>query len=145
MLTSNKDLILRTIVIFGLSLLLAEIVFYYYNFDFLLKDRVFLFTRPEYSNSWLGAYIIFAILTRILGLFRLFYKNKQGYREYAFGQLMLLALLCKEFFRYSFYVYSQHIINSGNWNTLSSFLTLFLLESGLLIFFFFSSAKMATK
>ena len=142
---STKKMILWLFIVIGFSVLGAEIYFYFFDFEYLLKDRVFPFKTPEYINYWLLTYVSFSILLRTFGLIRFSFNNKQGYREYNFGQLMLVALLCKEFFRYAFYIYIKEAIESGNWETLSKFLLLFSIEIGLLIYFYFESIKMSTK
>jgi hypothetical protein len=126
----------------GFCLLGAELVFYFFNFNQLLKDRVFAFGQKDYSNYWLMTYVAFALILRLFGLIRFISYEKQGYREYGFGQLMLVALLCKEFFRYVFYIYQKPMMESGNWRTLSYLLLLFIVETGILLYFYFVTRKM---
>ncbi len=142
--TENKT-ILRIITVIAFCMIGVEVYFYYFNFNTLLKDRIFSFEKPDYINYWLLTFVSFAILTRVFGLIRFLSDNKQGFREYSFGQLMLIALLCKEFFRYSFYVYIRQRIETGNWKTLLDFLLLFCIETGLLVYFYFASRKMTEK
>jgi hypothetical protein len=139
----SKRIILRSIIIIAFLIIGVEIYFYYFNFNSLLKDRIFTFEKPDYINYWLLTFVSFAILTRVFGLIRFLSDNKQGFREYSFGQLMLIALLCKEFFRYTFYVYIKQRLETGNWKTLTNFLLLFSIEIGLLVYFYFASLKMS--
>ena len=141
----QRKIILIIFVALAFFILGWEVYFYYFNFNALLKDRVFTFSRPEYINYWLLTYVSFAVLLRIFGLTRLLFDNKQGFSEYSFGQLMLVALLCKEFFRYAFYIYIKQAIETGNWKTLSNFFLLFSIEIGVLIYFYFASLKMSEK
>jgi hypothetical protein len=138
----DRKSILTIITVLGFCLLGAEVYFYCFNFSFLLKDRIFNFEKPDYINYWLLTYISFAVLTRFFGLLHFLYGNKSGFWEYSLGQLMLIALLCKEIFRYTFYVYIRQIIETGNWKTLSGFILLFIIEISILVYFYFASLKM---
>jgi hypothetical protein len=138
----DNKIILRTIIALGFCLLGAELVFYYFNFDHLLKDRVFVFDKKDYSNYWLMTYVAFALLLRLFGLTRFISFNKQGFREYSFGQLMLVALLCKEFFRYVFYIYHKPMMEPGNWRTITYLILLFVVEVGILFYFYMAARKM---
>jgi hypothetical protein len=139
----DNKIILRTMIALGFCLLGAELYFYYFNFDQLLKDRVFVFGKKDYSNYWLMTYVAFALLLRLFGLTRFISYNKQGFREYSFGQLMLVALLCKEFFRYVFYIYQKPMMESGNWRTLTYLTLLFIVEVGTLFYFYVATRKMS--
>lgn len=138
----DKKSILITIIAIGFCLLGTEVYFYCFNFNFLLKDRIFIFEKPDYINYWLITYISFAVLTRLFGLIHFSTDNKNGFWEYSVGQLMLIALLCKEVFRYIFYVYIRHTIEAGNWRTISGFVLLFGVEILILVYFYFASLKM---
>ena len=138
----DRKKILIIIITIGFCLLVAEVYFYCFNFSFLLKDRIFTFDMPDYINYWLLTYISFSVLTRFFGLLHFSYGNKSGFWEYSLGQLMLIALLCKEMFRYTFYVYIRQIIETGNWRTFSGFVALFIIEITILVYFYFASLKM---
>jgi hypothetical protein len=139
----DNKIILRTMIAVGFCLLGAELYFYYFNFDHLLKERVFVFGKKDYINYWLLIYIVFALLLRLFGLVRFVSYNQQGFREYSFGQLMLIALLCKEFFRYVFYIYQKPMMESGNWRTVTYMALLFVVEVGMLFYFYMATRKMS--
>jgi hypothetical protein len=139
----DNRIILRTMIAVGFCLLGAELYFYYFNFDHLLKERVFVFGKKDYINYWLLIYIVFALLLRLFGLVRFISYNQQGFREYSFGQLMLIALLCKEFFRYVFYIYQKPMMESGNWRTVTYMTLLFVVEVGMLFYFYMATRKMS--
>ena len=138
----DRKTILIILIIIAFLILGVEVYFYYFNFNWLLKDRIFNFAKPNYTNYWLLTYVSFAVVARLSGLISFISKNKRGFFEYSFGQLMLIALLCKEFFRYTFYIYTKQGLETGNWKTLADFFVLFSIEIGLLLYFYFASLKM---
>jgi len=140
-----RKTILVTFIVIAFLIFGAEVYFYYFNFNWLLKDRVFNFAKPNYTNGWLISYVSFAVVVRLSGLFNFLSEKKRGFFEYSFGQLMLIALLCKEFFRYTFYIYTKQGLETGNWKTLADFLFLFSIEIALLVYFYFASLKMPDK
>lgn len=141
--TQNEKIVFGIAIAIGHYLLGVEVLFYYLDFDSILKDRVFAFSTPDYVNYWLMTYVFFAILFRFLGIIRFSYASSQGYREYCFGQLMLVALLCKEIYRYMFYLYMQGMVTAIDWRYICSISIILLIELGLLIYFYFTSFKLS--
>ena len=135
--TKNIPVVLIVLLAFSFMWLLGELFYFMivFNKDF-FADRIFIFQKPDHLNYYLVSYIMFSLLLRTFGLLNISRSKKAGLREFAFGQLMAIAIVIRAIIKLVIYISLASEPASASFNEMATLITLLLLESLVLVCFY---------
>lgn len=129
---------LLLLLAFSFTWIIAE-VFYFmivFNNGF-FTDRIFTFQKPDYINFYLISYIIVSLVLRIFGLLNIARSKSSGLREFAFGQLMAIAIVARAIIKLTLFISIAKQSTAAPFNEMAVLIGLLLLEIFVLVCFYF--------